>query len=219
MIFGKPFRKKWYLRLCVCLVSDSFLAWHLKITQHSQQTSKQRTFLKERVKKWQNNTFASNVYICVLVFIINQHNGWKVLIYEIQIKKIHYPSTSFLKGCRPSVMALDFNYFENRPSEQLHSYFLPCYKLQTNREKEYKFILFLELACQKRGVIMDVLHFHRRLVPDRRATSLTFGFVSFSDFLRVWKISSLSFCRRGSLVLELLSSSFLFLFCSYWVIS
>ena len=106
MIFGKPFRKKWYLRLCVCLVSDSFLAWHLKITQHSQQTSKQRTFLKERVKKWQNNTFASNVYICVLVFIINQHNGWKVLIYEIQIKKVHYPSTSFLKGRRTRVTAL-----------------------------------------------------------------------------------------------------------------
>ena len=103
MIFGKPFRKKWYLRLCVCLVSDSFLAWHLKITQHSQQTSKQRTFLKEREKKWQNNTFASNVYICVLVFIINQHNGWKVLIYEIQIKKIHYPSTSKRKG-RPSLV-------------------------------------------------------------------------------------------------------------------
>ena len=111
---------------------------------------------------------------------------------------------------------VDFNYFENRPSEQLHSYFLPCYK--PIGEKKYKFILFLELACQKRGVIMDVLHFHRRLVPDRRATSLTFGFVSFSDFLRVWKTSSLSFCRRGSLVLELLSSSFLFLFCSYWVL-
>ena len=102
---------------------------------------------------------------------------------------------------------IDFNHFENRSSKQLHSYFLPCYKPIVNR---YKFILFLELACQKRGVIMDVLHFHRRLVPDRRATSLTFGFVSFSDFLRVWKISSLSFCRRGSLVLELLSSSFLF---------
>ena len=110
---------------------------------------------------------------------------------------------------------LGFNYFENTPSEQLHSYFLPCYKPIGNK---YKFILFLELACHKRGVIMDVLHFHRRLVPDRRATSLTFGFVSFSDFLRVWKISSLSFCRRGSLVLELLSSSFLFLFCSYWVL-
>ena len=106
MIFGKPFRKKWYLRLCVCLVSDSFLAWHLKITQHSQQTSKQRTFLKERVKKWQNNTFASNVYICVLVFIINQHNGWKVLIYEIQIKKIHYASMSFLNGRWTRVLAL-----------------------------------------------------------------------------------------------------------------
>ena len=106
MIFGKPFRKKWYLRFCVCLVSDSFLAWHLKITQHSQQTSKQRTFLKERVKKWQNNTFASNVYICVLVFIINQHNGWKVLIYEIQIKKIHYASMSFLNGRWTRVLAL-----------------------------------------------------------------------------------------------------------------
>ena len=106
MIFGKPFRKKWYLRLCVCLVSDSFLAWHLKITQHSQQTSKQRTFLKERVKKWQNNTFASNVYICVLVFIINQHNGWKVLIYEIQIKKIHYASMSLLNGRWTRVLAL-----------------------------------------------------------------------------------------------------------------
>ena len=94
--------------------------------------------------------------------------------------------------------------------------FIPIFYLVTNQSgKKYKFILFLELACQKRGVIMDVLHFHRRLVPDRRATSLTFGFVSFSDFLRVWKISSLSFCRRGSLVLELLSSSFLYLFCSY----
>ena len=91
--------------------------------------------------------------------------------------------------------------------------FIPIFYLVTNQSgKKYKFILFLELASQKRGVIMDVLHFHRRLVPDRRATSLTFGFVSFSDFLRVWKISSLSFCRRGSLVLELLSSSFLFLF-------
>ena len=90
----------------VCVLCLTLLAWHLKITQHSQQTSKQRTFLKERVKKWQNNTFASNVYICVLVFIINQHNGWKVLIYEIQIKKIHYLSTSFLKGRRTTVTAL-----------------------------------------------------------------------------------------------------------------
>ena len=90
----------------VCVLCLTLLAWHLKITQHSQQTSKQRTFLKERIKKWQNNTFASNVYICVLVFIINQHNGWKVLIYEIQIKKIHYASMSFLNGRWTRVLAL-----------------------------------------------------------------------------------------------------------------
>ena len=91
----------------VCVLCLTLLAWHLKITQHSQQTSKQRTFLKEREKKWQNNTFASNVYICVLVFIINQHNGWKVLIYEIQIKKIHYASMSFLNGRWTRVLALE----------------------------------------------------------------------------------------------------------------
>ena len=90
----------------VCVLCLNLLAWHLKITQHSQQTSKQRIFSKEREKKWQNNTFASNVYICVLVFIINQHNGWKVLIYEIQIKKIHYASMSFLNGRSPRVLAL-----------------------------------------------------------------------------------------------------------------
>ena len=91
----------------VCVLCLTILAWNLKITQHSQQTSKQRIFSKEREKKWQNNTFASNVYICVLVFIINQHNGWKVLIYEIQIKKIHYASMSFLNGRWTRVLALD----------------------------------------------------------------------------------------------------------------
>ena len=91
----------------VCVLCLTLLAWHLKITQHSQQTSKQRTFLKEREKKWQNNTFTSNVYICVLVFIINQHNGWKVLICEIQIKMIHYPSTSKRKATPSLVRALE----------------------------------------------------------------------------------------------------------------
>ena len=62
---------------------------------------------KEREKKLENNTFAFIVYICVLVFIINQHNGWKVLIYEIQIKKIHYASMSFLNGRWPKVLALE----------------------------------------------------------------------------------------------------------------
>ena len=38
------------------------------------------------------------VYLCVLVFRINKHDGWKVLIYEIQIKKIHYLSSSRWNG-------------------------------------------------------------------------------------------------------------------------
>ena len=104
----------------VCVLCLNLLAWHLKITQHSQQTSKQRIFSKEREKKWQNNTFASNVYICVLVFIINQHNGWKVLIYEIQIKKIHYVSMSFLKG-----MQLFYRFrLRTKINEKIPIYFL-----------------------------------------------------------------------------------------------
>ena len=38
------------------------------------------------------------VYLYVLVFRINKHDGWKLLIYEIQIKKIHYLSSSRWNG-------------------------------------------------------------------------------------------------------------------------
>lgn len=108
----------------VCVLCLNLLAWHLKITQHSQQTSKQRIFPKEREReKWQNNTFASNVYICVIVFIINQHNGWKVLIYEIQIKKIHYASMSILNGSWTTDPALNV-LFESVTSTALKTVFI-----------------------------------------------------------------------------------------------
>jgi len=89
----------------VCVLCLTLLAWRLKITQHSQKTSKQRIFSTESVKMCADHllntmicAFTSIVYIHVLGFTINQHDGWKVLSYEIQIKKIHYASMSFLKG-------------------------------------------------------------------------------------------------------------------------
>ena len=102
--------RKWFLASClsrsgiwgsVCVLCQTlFLAWRLKIPQHSQQslkTSKQRSFSKGREKR-QNVAFASIVYICVIVFRINQHEGWKVLIFEIQKKMVRYPSSSKWKG-------------------------------------------------------------------------------------------------------------------------
>ena len=49
----------------VCVLCLNLLAWHLKITQHSQQTSKQRTFFKrERKKVTEQNFCFQCLHLC-----------------------------------------------------------------------------------------------------------------------------------------------------------
>ena len=152
---------------CVWLFCLSILKSPITLSKAWQPVNK-GFFQKIEKKKWEYNTFAFIVYICVLVFIINQHNGWKVPIYEIQIKKINYPSTSFLKGCRTSVMALAQVVLQ-----------LPWCRFDLMKKKGYRLTLKFVLLC------WDQVH-------AALCTTLTFKSVgrNFIKFLRIWNAIS-----------------------------
>ena len=98
MIFGKPFSKKWYLRLCVCVLCLTLLAWYLKITQNSQQTSKVIFQKRERKLVTKQHFCLQCLHLCSNV--CNKSAQWlkSSYLWNSKKKKIHYLSSSKWKG-------------------------------------------------------------------------------------------------------------------------